>query len=487
MLESYLYDDVEPGTDGFPNGSYGYIIENCALTAEQITEEIAFADQLLGDAVRGGFSVGSEVTKLVANANLDDAENFKGWETTSQGSTFTVLRENGITYTAEGWNATFDLHQTLTGLPNGVYELRANAAFRAANNDYDGNDNYSAFLYAGNNAVNVMTACEDLIPSAEAINMENSYIEGSGNVDKLYEDGEVEGYYPVGPVGCYYAFGAGRYQNRIACTVTDGTLIIGLKNLGTGQANDWCVFDNFQLFYLGTEEEAAEALAPTLEGMAARARTLLRYVADSGENYRVRPNFSADLRDRLQQAIDAVETTTDGSEKMRLVETFSQLFQEVYVCKKAYIALENAVEALLAAVYDNPDATDDEKAEIEALVPAVMEKWETGAYTTEEALAQSELKATQFYQRFFSGAPEQVDGVYQLATVDDLLWFSRLNNNVPMNDLKGALTAPVDLTDVEWEPIGTPGKPFQGTFDGRLQPITGLTKGLFGTVNNATI
>ncbi len=487
VLESYLYDDVEPGADGFPNGSYGYIIENCALTAEQITEEIAFADQLLGDAVRGGFSVGSEVTKLVANANLDDAENFKGWETTSQGSTFTVLRENGITYTAEGWNATFDLHQTLTGLPNGVYELRANSVFRAANNDYDGNDNYSAFLYAGNNAVNVMTAGEDLIPSAEAINMENSYIEGSGNVDKLYEDGEVEGYYPVGPVGCYYAFGAGRYQNRIACTVTDGTLIIGLKNLGTGQANDWCGFDNFQLFYLGTEEEAAEALAPTLEGMAARARTLLRYVADSGENYRVRPNFSADLRDRLQQAIDAVETTTDGSEKMRLVETFSQLFQEVYVCKKAYIALENAVEALLAAVYDNPDATDDEKAEIEALVPTVMEKWETGAYTTEEALAQSELKATQFYQRFFSGAPEQVDGVYQLATVDDLLWFSRLNNNVPMNDLKGVLTAPVDLTDVEWEPIGTPGKPFQGTFDGRLQPITGLTKGLFGTVNNATI
>ena len=487
VLDSYLYGDAEPGEQGFPNGSYGYIMENRALTAEQMLEEIKVANQLLDDAVRGGFSTGSEITKLVANANLDDAENFKGWETSSWGSTFTVLRQDGITYTAEGWNATFDLHQTLKGLPNGVYELRANAAFRAANNEYDGNDNYAAFLYAGNNAVNVMTAGEDLIPSAEAVNMENSYIEGPGNVDKLYEDGEVEGYYPVGPVGCYYAFGAGRYQNRIACTVTDGTLTIGLKNLGTGQENDWCGFDNFQLFYLGTEEEAAEALAPTLEGMAARARTLLRYVADSGEGYRVRPNFSADLRDRLQQAVDAVETTTDGSEKMRLVETFSQLFQEVYDCKKAYIALEDAVEALLASVYEYPDATDEEKAEIEALVPLVMEKWEAGAYTTGEALDQTDLKATQFYQRFFAGAPEQVDGVYQLATVDDLLWFSRLNNNISIPSLKVALTAPVDMTGVEWEPIGTPGKPFQGTFDGRLQPITGLTKGLFGTVNNATI
>ena len=123
--------------------------------------------------------------------------------------------------------------------------------------------------------------------------------------------------------------------------------------------------------------------------MAARARTLLRYVADSGENYRVRPNFSADLRDRLQQAIDAVETTTDGSEKMRLVETFSQLFQEVYDCKKAYIALENAVEALLAAVYDNPDATDDE---VEAEMKNVADKYGMDLDTVKKYLRTEDVK-----------------------------------------------------------------------------------------------
>jgi len=56
------------------------------------------------------------------------------------------------------------------------------------------------------------------------------------------------------------------------------------------------------------------------------------------------------------------------------------------------------------------------------------------------------------------------------------------------------LGADVDMTGVDWTPIGTPGSPFTGIFDGGGNTITGLTvsttddyAGLFGYVNNGAI
>lgn len=477
ILEEYAYDTA----DG--------IMEEHTLTISELEEQIEYANALLQDAISGDIKPGSELTRLIVNADLDDATNFNGWTTTKSGSTFTVFRQNGVTYTAEGWNATFDLHQTLSNLPNGVYELRANAAFRAANNNYDGNDNYAAFLYAGDQAVYVMTAGEDLIAPENAIDKVNSWLEGEGNIDILYDNGIVSGYYPVGPVGCYYAFGAEpeRYVNRIVCTVTDGTLTIGLKNAGTGAENDWCGFDNFRLFYLGSDEEAADGIMPTLEGMAARAATVLHYECDAGEAWKTRPSFSAELRDRLQAAIDAVETTTTGEERMALVSTFSKLFQEIYDCKKAYIELFQTTETYYAAVNQDEEATEEEKIEMEAVVNVVMAKWEEGAYTLAEALAMDELKNTAFYQRISAGAPEMVDNVYQIASAENLLCLARLNNMLGMANLKAAVVAPIDLTGIEWTPIGTVASPFRGDFEGNLQPITGLTAPLFGTTTTAHI
>lgn len=486
-LDGYIYGDAEPGDDGYPNGCVDYIKEHHMLTAAEIGEERTYANALLEDAIRGGFAAGSEITRLVINADLNDATNFNGWETSKSGSTLTVMRGDGFTYTAEAWNATFDVHQTLTGLPNGIYELRADAAFRAANNDYDGNDNYTAFLYAGDQAVYVQTAGEDLIAPENAVDKVNSWLVGDGNIDKLYDNGIVTGYYPVGPVGCYYAFGAGRYQNRIVCNVTDGTLTIGIKNVGTGLENDWCGFDNFRLFYLGSTEEAADGIVPTLEGMAARAATAINYICDAGEEYTRRPNYSQDLRDRLQQAIEAVETATTGEERLALVSTFTALFQEVYDCKQAYIALADAAQTYYAAVYQDEEATDEEKADMEVVVGKIMANWEEGAYTMAEALAMDDLKQTAFYQRLSAGAPDMVDGVYQIGNAEQLLWLATATNKLGMTGLKAVITAPIDLTDVEWTPIGIPSAPFRSEFDGQLYPITGLSKPLFGTTGNCTI
>ena len=487
LLESYLYDEIAPEEGTFPNGSYEYIIANMQLTAEQVAQESAYAQTLLDEAVRNGYAPGTEITTLVHNANLDADPNFEGWTYTKDGSTFTVMREGETTYTAEAWNATFDMYQTITGLSNGVYEVRLNAAFRAAADVYDGNNNYAAYLYANGNAVYVMTAGEDLIGVDEAVNGENSYIEGSSNLDNLYDNGIVSGYCPAGPIGCSYAFGAGRYENRIVAVVTDGTLTIGLKNAGTGCSNDWIGFDNFRLFYLGTADQAAEGITPTLDGMVARANTLLAYEADGGELFRARPNFSNELRTQLEAAVNKTATVATTEEKMELVAEFTSIFEAIYESKQAYVMLEATVETLLAQAYEDPTATEEERTDIQTVATNVMAKWVAGEYTTEQALSKEDLMQSAYCQRYLQGAPHQISGVWQLATAQDMQWFARCVNEMGDVYAQAAIVAPIDMSGIDWLPIGKVARPYAGKFNGGLYPLTNMNRPLFGTTNSANI
>ena len=87
-----------------------------------------------------------------------------------------------------------------------------------------------------------------------------------------------------------------------------------------------------------------------------------------------------------------------------------------------------------------------------------------------------------------------VDGVYQLATADDLVLFGR-TINAGRNDLKARLTADIDLKDVKMAPIGTEKNPFKGTFNGYGHAVKNFTYsvenensvGLFGLTNGVAI
>jgi hypothetical protein len=365
--------------------------------------------------------------------------------------------------------------------------VRLNAAFRAAADVYDGNNNYAAYLYANGNAVYVMTAGEDLIGVDEAVNGENSYIEGTSNLDNLYDNGIVSGYCPAGPIGCSYAFGAGRYENRIVAVVTDGTLTIGLKNAGTGCSNDWIGFDNFRLFYLGTADQAAEGITPTLDGMVARANTLLAYEADGGELFRARPNFSNELRTQLEAAVNKTATVATTEEKMELVAEFTSIFEAIYESKQAYVMLEATVETLLAQAYEDPTATEEERTDIQTVATNVMAKWVAGEYTTEQALSKEDVMQSAYCQRYLQGAPHQISGVWQLATAQDMQWFARCVNEMGDVYAQAAIVAPIDMSGIDWLPIGKVARPYAGKFNGGLYPLTNMNRPLFGTTNSANI
>lgn len=90
--------------------------------------------------------------------------------------------------------------------------------------------------------------------------------------------------------------------------------------------------------------------------------------------------------------------------------------------------------------------------------------------------------------------PAEDNGVYQIGTPSELLWFAE---HVKVNGIqKAVLTADIDMTGVKWTPIGTKEKAFKGEFDGQGHVITNLNvndtsleyAGLFGYVtDHATI
>ena len=500
FLVDYISNEYEPNED-YPHGSYPYILNSLTLTTEQLQEEQNFVNEMWQRAQKNGYKTGDEITNMLVNASL--ADGFNGWEYTKTGSTFTTGGVKEVMPAAESWNATFDLKQTLTELADGFYRLDVNAAFRAAGDIY--NTNYAAWAHLNEAETYVMTEGEDVVSEDDARDLENCYINGGvlfdeeGNhvdpFDNVYSDldNNIYGYVPYGPLSCSYAFKGGRYVNTVVVQVTDGTLTVGLKLPGTGVEADWMGFGNFHVTYLGDAESelTADAYDTMLAGMVARANTILAYHGDSGADYKVKPEFSAALREELSSEIAAAASASTVEEKQALAARFTETFRHIYDCKKAYANYMASVESLSNAAWaqaaSDPGITEEMLADLQNFMDnEFAPKWENGEYSQQDAEAMDDLKNSAIYVYLNSSNPAQVGGVYQLASAEDMRWLSRMAA-MGVNDIKAELTAAIDLSEVDWTPIGSIEVPFAGSFDGHLYPISGINNMLFGTTAGATI
>ncbi len=144
---------------------------------------------------------------------------------------------------------TFDINQTLTNIPNGVYELHVQGFYRhgsasvAATYRSKDREKLNATLYANGESTPLMSIFEHAdhssIPTTEADNT------SSGTI-------------PASLTAASAMFTAGLYANKVLVKVTDGTLKVGVKKTtGNTPANNWTAFDNFELYYLGKEMPSA--------------------------------------------------------------------------------------------------------------------------------------------------------------------------------------------------------------------------------------
>ena len=486
-LASYLTEFDAPSED-YPNGSAVYILDNCTLSEEEIIAETTFIDEKLVEAITYTTPIGTEITMLFTNADLSDQ--FNGWE--GQVPTGWGTSETSSLYAGECLATTMDMYQTITNLPNGIYELQINGAFRPTPYNDFYNVNYAATLYA-NNIHNFFQAnIEDMISVDDAIDGENCNINGPiADFPIMDEEGNVIGYTMQGIVSCCNAFQAGRYPNYVLCNVTDGQLTIGVRQPGTGLSRDWLGFGNIKVRYFGQMDEAGESLDRVLESQSARARTILdtyeRTIAID-DDYPIYPNYSQALKDELQQTLNAVATTTEPNGKYQLVEKFSELFLQIYESKQAYVKLMDMAEEVSRLESAFADIlSEDEFDRMEDLYSALVGGYVDGTMSTEEILAIDIYDYIDFF-------PDEEEGYYLLRDLDDYNVFAAMVNGGSTH-INAKLLADIDLSDGD-NPnlmIGTSDAQFGGIFDGQGHTVTYSYEvndnycGLFRYVDGGTI
>lgn len=134
-------------------------------------------------------------------------------------------------------STTWDINQTVSNIPNGYYRVTCQAFQRV---NYDANSTDNKILFYANSA-------ETPVTQMYSITETNSSMGSTQNGNY---------YYPNSMDEASQYFLKGYYQHSLLVNITNGTLKFGLKKTSTTDKNSstWCCFDNFQLFYLGTED-----------------------------------------------------------------------------------------------------------------------------------------------------------------------------------------------------------------------------------------
>ena len=360
LLEEYLQDDYAPGENGYPNGSFLHIWEEHTLGTEALLAEMAYVDQLLEAAMKGGLQEGTDITAMLKNADLSTED---GWNMTHSGSTAAFGLADG--QTMEFWNnKAFDMHQTLTDLPNGVYELAFNAYYRSCS---IGNgipaEIVPAKVYMGEWAMSVNSITSDAV------------------ADQFHESDYLTdyGYVPNSIDGACAAFTAGRYAQKMYGVVTDGQMTLGFGYTGDRYHNDnWLALRGLRLTYLGQTAEAVEA---ALEGYKSAAGVL----DGQTDSY-----YSLELRNQLDAALEKAAAAADYEAKVAALAQASKLLKDIDACATLYGQMTDAVEKytgeLFVAAEEDPSLTDRAN-EMYAFSEEMWEKVTTGAYSMEEAAA----------------------------------------------------------------------------------------------------
>ena len=195
-------------------------------------------------------------------------------------------------------------------------------------------------------------------------------------------------FYPNSYTGAAFAFKGQRFTNNVTVKVTNGTLKLGIRQEGSGYDNDWLVWGNVRLFYLGELEAANDALDRTLEDDIARATTILEAETSGSMSTSVTPNFYAGYRTALEEAIGAAEAASSEAEKYTAIQNFSSLFAQVKACQLAYISVLKKIDAHtddMTKKHDDGKLTDAEYEAAMAEVGAAENAYWDGTYTTLEA------------------------------------------------------------------------------------------------------
>lgn len=230
--------------------------EEGLYTIEEIAALPNLLSKTINDYVSEYLEPGDDITFMIKNPNFD--KDFSGWETTGAGVVWGGADRNNTlgdddavlaSGNAERWHDTFTMSQTVYNMPAGLYQFTCQGFTRCD----DGSKNEGA-LYAIVNGEEQTS----LLP------LLNAYPTSSSLYDpgEWTRDSEVDGgFVPNSMTGANYHFNHTTEGNEFPDYTT--TLNISLTEMAdvtvgvkcTSKLN-WVIFDNFQLKYLGSGNNA---------------------------------------------------------------------------------------------------------------------------------------------------------------------------------------------------------------------------------------
>jgi hypothetical protein len=236
---SNLYSEV---SDKHIGGSYA----DADIPAVIASLKVAIIQYLTAHAAGADDDNPVDVTSVIVNASFD--AQLTGWTTTGEVGGGNIGR--WANSTVESWNSTsFDIGQTIIGLPNGTYKLSATGYYRCSSNNTaaakhnDGTEKLNAILYGDSITQPIMSIFSQ--PMSEMVT------DGFEKVGVPF-NGQDFCYVPNSMDAARISFDKGLYaDNSLFVDVTDGTLKIGVRKTD-GIADDWTILDLFKIVYYGT-------------------------------------------------------------------------------------------------------------------------------------------------------------------------------------------------------------------------------------------
>lgn len=265
----------------------------------------------------------ADITKVIANSDFATMSS-TGWDVKDGTMGF---QANNSVEAGEFFNTTFNLQQTLVGLPAGMYRLTTQAFYRNGSDPsakVDGSDdqlkydvNENAYLYFSDKEIPTeegKTVATELPENKQAIKTITAHkiaedkwndvgLSDNGGLKKM-DDGM---YIPDNMITAqaFFRFDAGSaYDSEPLNFNYDGNsdFRIGLiKNVTV--TNDWTIVKNFKLYYLGVDPTGISEIVTDANAVATKIY-----------------NASGMQIGKLQKGINIIETVMkDGSKKVKKV------------------------------------------------------------------------------------------------------------------------------------------------------------------------
>ena len=191
-----------------------------------------------------------DMTEVIVNPDFAN-NNADGW--TVDAGTAKCGVQNTV---FEGYSGAFDIHQVITGVPQGTYKISAKGFYRRgnsenANNCYLNDTTIIAASIYGNGADSIamqnIVYVDDIAQNA-----------GTGSWKSITIN-DAEYFYPNDRATARNRFDNELYENELfTCVGEDGILVIGLRNTNP-LAEDWSAVSNFRLTCYGKNSKHAES------------------------------------------------------------------------------------------------------------------------------------------------------------------------------------------------------------------------------------